>query len=1022
MKKSINILAVSLLVATGMWASDVEWQDKDAFRIGQIDPHALVVPYKTGDVRGIRLQNYAKSPYYLDLNGEWKFMWTQNPDNRPVGFQENDYDVSAWDNIKVPGNWELQGYGLPIYVNERYEFDSEFYHFKKNPPYVPVESNEVGSYRRSFAVPADWAGRRVVLCVEGATSFYYAWVNGHYLGCNQDSKTAAEWDITDALIEGENTVSLEVYRWSAGAYLECQDFWRISGIERDVYLYSTPKAYIADYTVTSPLDAQYVDGILGINLALEGVDDSYTVTYKLFDPARRVIAATESKAAAATTTFSKTIKGANHWSAEDPYLYTLEVTLADAQGTVIETIGCNVGFKTSEIKDGRFHVNGVPVLVKGVNRHAATEMGRTVDIETMLKDIELLKLNNINTVRNCHYPMDRVWYHLCDICGLYLIDETNIESHGMGYKEQSLAKDSTWLPAHMDRTKRMYAKSKNYPSVTFMSLGNEAGYGVNFERTYDWLKSVEFNRPIQYERTELNYATDVYCRMYRSIEVIKEYISTPGIYRPFILCEYAHAMGNSVGGLKDYWDVFYNEPMAQGGCIWDWVDQSFTLTDANGRKYYAYGGDFGPTDVPSDDAFCCNGLVNIDRTTHPHLNEVRSVYQYIHSTLEGTSPLTINVKNWYDFTNLSEYTLNWEVVTPDGTVYAKGTATAACEPHQTTTIVLDENFTVPEGVDYNELYLNLSWTQNEDKMVVKKGTEMAFNQYVIPVKAAAKAAPVKQAIKAKDGVYTSGNLQFTVSSETGEITSIQNGGTELLSTPLSVSLYRPITQNDNREKEGGAPVWKKDGLAGTYQTATSVKLNKKTVEVEAALYNSNGVKIADATYNYYVTEGNNLAVETTLALDPTVLTDVPRVGLTYRTAKENAASFSWLGRGGETYVDRCSSSLIAIHSSTPEADFHPYIVPQATGNHTDTRWVSFNDGALKITASDIFQFTATIYEDSNVDSARHINELIDDGLVTVHLDAAHTGVGTATCGPGVLAKYRPEIKTYDFTFNFTFGN
>ena len=1022
MKRALIILSLPLAASAWLSAQDVEWQDKDAFRIGQIDPHALVVPYADGDIDAIYQQDFAASPYYLDLNGTWKFNWVQNPDDRPMGFQENGYDVSGWDNIKVPGNWELQGYGTPIYVNERYEFDSEFYNFKKNPPFVPVEGNEVGSYRRSFTLPDNWAGRRVVLCVEGAISFYYVWVNGEYLGCNQDSKTAAEWDITDALVDGENTVSLEVYRWSAGAYLECQDYWRISGIERDVYLYSTPKTYIADYTVTSPLDADYADGLLGVNLALEGAVDGCTVTYNLYDSDKNVVA-TETKAATPQTSFAKTIAGAKHWSAEKPDLYTLEIALADGNGNNIHTVGCNVGFKTSEIKNGRFHVNGVPVLVKGVNRHAATEMGRTVDLQTMMKDIELLKHNNFNTVRNCHYPMERAWYHLCDIYGIYLIDETNIESHGMGYKERSLAKDSTWLPAHMDRTKRMYAKSKNYPSVTFMSLGNESGYGVNFERTYDWLKSVEHNRPIQYERTELNRATDVYCRMYRSIEVIKDYISTPGIYRPFILCEYAHAMGNSVGGLKDYWDVFYNEPMAQGGCIWDWVDQSFTLTDDNGRKYWAYGGDFGPADIPSDDAFCCNGLVNIDRSVHPHLAEVRSVYQYIHSTLESTSPLTVSVKNWYDFTDLSEYTLNWSVVTPDGATLASGTKTAECAPHATTTIALDNDFTLPAGTSYNEVYLNLSWTQNEDQLIVKKGTEMAFNQYVIPVESAPAATPVKQIIKGKDGVYTSGNLQFTVSAETGEITSIQSGGAELLATPLSLSLYRPITQNDNREKTGGAPVWKKQGLDSVYQVATSVKAGKKSVDVTAQVYNRLGDKIADATYSYYVTAGNTLAVATTLALDTAKITDIPRVGLTYRTAADNAAKFSWLGRGGETYLDRCSSSLIAIHSSTPKDDFHLYIVPQATGNHTDTRWVAFNGDKLKITASPtVFQFSATLYEDRNVDAARHINELVDDGLVTVHLDAAHTGVGTATCGPGVLPQYRPEIKTYDFTFNFTFGD
>lgn len=1027
MNTRLNLLTILLLSVFKLSAADVEWQDKNAFRIGQIDPHALVVPYVTGDVKAIHEHAFAKSPYYLDLNGQWKFKWTQNPDKRPADFYKDTYDVSSWANITVPGNWEMQGYGIPMYVNERYEFASDFYKFEKNPPYVPHDSNEVGSYRRSFTVPADWAGRRVVLCVEGAISFYYAWVNGKYLGCNQGSKTAAEWDITDALREGENTVSLEVYRWSAGAYLECQDMWRLSGIERDVYLYSTPKTYISDYKVTSPLDRQkYVDGELGIEVEVAGLPEKgngYTLEYILRDNKNDIVA-TELRTAQGKTEFAKTIPAVMAWTAEHPNLYTLELNLKDAKGATVQTVGSNVGFKTSEIKNGRFCVNGVPILVKGVNRHASTWKGRTVDRQTMIKDIEIMKQNNINTVRNSHYPMEREWYHLCDIYGLYVIDEANIESHGMGYKEKSLAKDSTWLAAHMDRTKRMYAKSKNYPSVTFLSLGNEAGYGINFERTYDWLKSVEKNRPVQYERSEEHYATDVYCRMYRSIAEIKAYISKPDIYRPFILCEYCHAMGNSAGGLRDYWEVFYNEPMAQGGCIWDWVDQSFRLTDKNGRWYWAYGGDFGPKGVPSDGSFCGNGLVTSDRKPHPHLSEVKKVYQYIHSTLDSTSPLTISVKNWYDFSNLNEYTLNWQVLTPDGLVYAQGSKKVDCAPHGTVKVELDKNFAVPSGdIDYTEVFLNLSWVSNNAHPLVAKGSEMSYDQFVIPTQPSTTAAvPAKQKIKGKKNVYTSGDLQFTVSATTGEIESIKKSGAELLATPLSLSLYRPITENDFKDTNGGK-VWRKQGLDSTYQVANSVKLEKgKAVVVNADIYNRMGEKIATAKYEYSVNEGNDLAVATTFVPDTAKIKSLPRVGLTYRTDKNNARTFTYLGRGAtETYVDRNSCGLIGRHTSTPEKEFHFYIVPQATGNHTDTRWVKFNLDELKITSPEIFQFSVTPYDDRNVEKATHVNELVDDGLVTVHVDAAQTGVGTATCGPGVLPKYWLPIEEYNFTFNFQFG-
>ena len=436
----------------------------------------------------------------------------KNPDLRPKDFYKPSFYTGGWADINVPGNWERQGYGTAIYVNETYEFDDKMFNFKKNPPLVPYKENEVGSYRRTFTVPAGWKGRRVVLCCEGVISFYYVWVNGHFLGYNQGSKTAAEWDITDQLEEGENTIALEVYRWSSGSYLECQDMWRLSGIERDVYLYSTPKQYIADYKVNATLEKErYKDGIFGLDVTVGGPADGVaSVSYTLNDPLGRPVLSGEmpvkSRGLSNFITFGEQrLKDVKRWNAEHPNLYTLVLELKNAGGQVTEVTGCEVGFRTSEIKDGRFCINGVPVLVKGTNRHEHSQLGRTVSKELMEQDIRLMKLYNINTVRNSHYPTDPYWYRLCDRYGLYMIDEANIESHGMGYGPASLAKDSTWLTAHMDRTHRMYERSKNHPAIVIWSLGNEAGNGINFERTYDWLKSVEKSRPVQYERAEQNY-------------------------------------------------------------------------------------------------------------------------------------------------------------------------------------------------------------------------------------------------------------------------------------------------------------------------------------------------------------------------------------------------------------------------------------------------------------------------------------------------------------------------------------
>ena len=642
MKKTLLSLCLTCLLTTPAIAQIVqpEWQSQYAIGKNKLAPHTYIWPYANADAAGEG--NYEQSPYYMSLNGKWKFHWVKNPDHRPKDFYKPSFYTGGWADIDVPGNWERQGYGTAIYVNETYEFDDPLFNFKKNPPLVPYAENEVGSYRRMFTVPADWKDRRIVICCEGVISFYYIWVNGHMLGYNQGSKTPAEWDITDYVQAGENIVALEVYRWSAGSYLECQDMWRLSGIERDVYLYSTPRQFIADYKVTSSLDKkEYKEGFFGLDVTVEGSATGVsTLAYSLEDTAGKTILQNEipikNRGLSNSIIFDEqSLPGVKRWSAEHPNLYTLILTLKDDAGHITHLTGCKVGFRTSEIKDGRFCINGVPILIKGANRHEHSQLGRTVSKELMEEDIRLMKQHNLNTVRNSHYPTHPYWYQLCDRYGLYVIDEANIESHGIGYGPASLAKDSTWLPAHMDRTQRMYERAKNHPGIVIWSLGNEAGNGINFERTYDWMKSVETTRPIQYERAEQNYNTDIYCRMYRSVEELLAYArqTEPKVYRPFIMTEYLHAMGNSGGGLKEYMDVFETEPIVQGGCIWDWVDQSFREIDADGRWYWTYGGDYGPKNVPSFGNFCCNGLVNAVREPHPHLLEVKKAYQYIKTTL-----------------------------------------------------------------------------------------------------------------------------------------------------------------------------------------------------------------------------------------------------------------------------------------------------------------------------------------------------------------------------------------------------
>lgn len=686
----------------------------------------------------------------------------------------------------------------------------------------------------------------------------------------------------------------------------------------------------------------------------------------------------------------------------------LIIPLKDTSGEIIHLTGCNVGFRTSEIKDGRFCINGVPILVKGANRHEHSQLGRTVSKELMEQDIRLMKQNNLNTVRNSHYPTHPYWYHLCDLYGLYIIDEANIESHGMGYGAASLAKDSTWLPAHMDRVQRMYERSKNHPAIIIWSLGNEAGNGINFERTYDWMKSVEQSRPVQYERAEQQYNTDIYCRMYRSVDELLAYAhqTSPKVYRPFIMTEYLHTMGNSGGGLKEYMEVFESEPVVQGGCIWDWVDQSFREVDAHGKWYWAYGGDYGPENIPSFGNFCCNGLVNAVREPHPHLKEVKKAYQYIKCTLKDPKNLTIAIKNWYDFTNLNAYVLKWSIVGDNGKMLAKGEQSIEVAPHATTEVSLG-GVRLPWNI--REAYLNLSWTPKKKSAFIGTDDEVAYDQFVLPANSQYRPTLAKLSEKP----------EIQIDPKTGALTSYIYEGQEYLASPVRLSLYRPATDNDNREKKGGAKVWRKLGLNHLVQRVLSVKTSGHTTYSEVKLLNDKNDTIGSATFEYTIRKDGILSVQTRFVPDTTFVSSLARVGLVF----EMPHSFNrvtYLGRGEhETYADRKLSGRIGIYHTDAERMFHYYVRPQATGNRTDVRWMQVSDElekGLSVWGEKPFEFSVSPFTDENIDAAGHINELKRNGTVTVHLDALQSGVGTATCGPGVLAPYLVPVKEYLFSF------
>lgn len=605
--------------------------------------------------------------FRLSLNGKWKFHYVETFADRPTDFMMDRVDASRWPDINVPGNWELQGFGTPIYVNHPYEFCSSGYPpywDKPNPPYVPKEWNPTGTYRREFTLPGDWDDKEIFLSADGVRGAAFYYLNGKFVGMSKDAKTPARFNVSAIAKKGKNVIAIQIHRFSDANYLECQDFWRISGIERDIYLYAQPQIHLTDFKVEAPLDDNYRNGILKVKVQFtneSGQNAPFVVGYRLLDKNDQQIAQSSTQVSGDQTEVEftkKTIQEPLQWTAETPNLYTLVVSLKRPNGDVIEATSCKVGFRTVEIKDKQLLVNGQPILVKGVNYHEHNEnTGHYVSEELMKKDFELWKRYNVNTVRTCHYPQQERFYELCDEYGIYVIDEANIESHGMGYDLRvggTLGNNPLFMNAHLDRTMNMYERDKNHPSVIIWSLGNEAGNGLNFYVTYNTLKTLD-SRPIQYERALLEWNTDIYCPMYAPPSYLEKYARNKEMTRPLILCEYAHAMGNSLGNFQDYWDIIEKYPILQGGCIWDWVDQGFAAKTDDGRKYWTYGGDYGENGTPSDGNFCINGVVYPDRSVKPQTEEMGKVYQNIKFLDFDKQTSTVKIRNDFSFTNLDKY-------------------------------------------------------------------------------------------------------------------------------------------------------------------------------------------------------------------------------------------------------------------------------------------------------------------------------------------------------------------------------
>lgn len=1021
----------TLLLMVGLLASAVQsqpapdWENPQMFDQGKEAPHATMIPFK--DVEEALVGNRTATPYYQTLSGSWKFKWVRRPSDRPLEFHENGFDTSDWDDIPVPSNWELQGYGIPIYVNQPYGWTRE-----PDPPHVDHQWNPVGSYKRSFTVPEDWEGRRVLIHFGAVKSAFYIWINGNKVGYSQGAKTPAEWDITEFLVPGQNTVSLEVYRWSDGSYLECQDFWRLSGIERDVFLWSAPKVRIRDFWARAGLDSDYRDGTLAVDVDLlnMGSAGSFTVEAQLHDASGQILTKKSNPVKVSgqqnqQLQLAMNVAEPRQWSAESPSLYTLILLLKDARGQTVEIVSTKVGFRTSEIKKGQLLVNGKPILLKGVNRHEHDEFtGHVVDEASMLEDITLLKQFNFNAVRTSHYPNDPRWYELCDQYGLYLIDEANIESHGMGYGDRSLAKDPVWEAAHLDRIQRMVERDKNHPSIIVWSMGNEAGDGVNFTAGYNWIKERDPSRPVHYERALLGPNTDIYCPMYAGLSHLKRYVSEPQS-RPLILCEYAHAMGNSTGNLQDYWDVIEEHPQLQGGFIWDWVDQGLARTDINGKKYWAYGGDFGPEDVGSDMNFCCNGLVNADRTPHPALWEVKQVHQYVDIEPANLAKGKIRLRNQYDFQDLSFTDLHWEVV-QEGRILGSGVERAPdIAPGEAREYRLGlPRVNADPGV---EIYLNIQLKTNREQPLLPLGHVVASQQLILEATPRTyiqlKDLPSPIVHENPDYIAVEGEGWYArFDRRLGKLTGLRQGDVDVLMTGPDPAFWRAPTDNDfgNGMPQRCGP-WR-DASRGRTLQSSSVTQTPTSVELkfEFAL---DGVDARSEVF-YTVLGSGEIVVTHTLIPGQDSLPELPRFGMHLQLPAQ-FDQVTWLGRGPhENYCDRKTSAHVGRYQSSVEGLSFSYVAAQENGTRSDVDWVLFADAlgqGVLVSGQPRFSFSAghNTVEDLTQEyrGQIHANEIPRRDLVDIHLDLKQMGVaGDNSWGARPHRQYTVPFRAYSFTF------
>lgn len=986
--------AILLNVNTARAINPPDWENPSMIAENKESAHASLISY--GD-KSVALQDErSQSSFFRTLNGKWAFHWGGSPSERPTGFYEQEFSTDEWEEVSVPGCWQMQGYGIPIYTNVKEPWSRH----RANPPFIPHDYNPVGSYRKTFHVPDSWEEREIFITFDGVKSAFNIWVNGRKVGYSQGSMTPAEFNITDYLESGENLLAVEVYRWSDGSYLEDQDMWRFSGIYRDVYLHSTPKIHMRDFYVRTNLDDQYEDGTLDVSVDLENYRGSemneVQVGMNLYDAqGNEVFGGSQGESVKLESVGRQTVElremvdAPEKWSAEQPYLYTLLLSLKDADGDVLEWESERIGFREIEIKEGQLLVNGKAVMLNGMNRHDHSPIGgRHVTIREMEKDMKLMKRFNINAVRTAHYPNHPKFYDLCDEYGLYVFDEANIESHAFWSR---FTGDSLWKPAFMQRGIRMVERDKNHPSIIVWSLGNEAGMGENHVAIAQWIKEHEPTRPIYYRNGETHWSLDILGNpSYPSFEDIRE-VGRKQYDRPFIVGEYAHAMGNAGSNLQEFWKLFREYPTVQGGFVWDWIDQGLLKETGSGESFFAYGGDYGYE--PNDRNFCINGMVFPDRTVQPELYELKKCAQNIEIEPQNKAKGILKISNHYNFTNLSRYQARWKLL-ENGHVIQRGTLPAldvAAGDGKRITIPFDRP-EIKVGSDY---HMELAFVLPEDNQWARQGHEVAWAQFRMPYDPPA-CEPLNLESFSKilinervdQTVIKGSEFSLTVDKNQGTITSFRYNDWSLIEQGPRLDLFAPIIHN-----------WNTHQVREEWRVLDSLTHSKKRVEVELLkpqlarvnIINSHALPGESGGFtsenNYYIFGDGTIVMKNKVSPKGDVPETLPKMGMQLQVSGV-FSQLTWYGLGPhESYPKRKSSVRYGIYSGRVEEQYVPFVLPQEHGNKCNSRWATLTRGDGKgLAFVGLPSLNFSVHQHDNLYEARHPHELNETDNVIVDLD------------------------------------